>query len=257
LAEVGVKGHVVEEARRIHLPFWDLQAKVVGWQRWKQPVPGSRVETGAAGPDASALRYELREESFGRNVSFSTPACDLREFGLVGVAGRVGSMRLRPFQFDRVPVGEVICGVLKPASVALRQARLYYAARASCRNAFRPVQRVLLVRPRVRLIYYPVWRVRYRSMGGSFEVVIDGLKPRILEGSYPTVEADHLPAWIAAAATGGLVAGVNLPVALAGSIAWTTSRLVRAGVNGRKGELAAWLRRQVGGRRIAVARFKA
>ena len=81
LAEAGVKGHVVEEARRIHLPFWDLQAKVVGWQRYRERVSSpERASTSSTGfpPSVEPPQYVLREESFGRNVNYSTPACDVR-----------------------------------------------------------------------------------------------------------------------------------------------------------------------------------
>ena len=171
------------------------------------------------------------------------------------MAGRARTLQLRPFQLDRVTEGETVCAILKPASAVLRQARLYHAARSIPRNVPRPAQRVLLIRPRIRLIYYPVWRLRYRSRGRAFEAVIDGLRPQILRGFHPVVEGDSLAAWLTAAAAMGLMSAFSPSLATVGSVGWPLARMMRDGVQGRKGELTAWLRRQVGGKRVVARGF--
>jgi len=252
LSQVSVKGHVVEQAQRLHLPFWDVQAKLVGWQRYRRRLPATVNASSGLPEVVEPSQVEMKEETFGRNVSYSTAACDPREYGLTGISGRARFLSLRPFQLDRVPPDETVCAVLKPASVVLRQARLYHAARSVPRDARRPAQRVMLIRPRIRLIYYPVWRLRYRSMGRPFEAIVDGLQPHILKGSYPVVVNDALETWLAAGAAAGLLAGLSTTLGTLGAIGWSANRLLRDGVQGREGEISAWVRRQVGGKRVVV-----
>jgi hypothetical protein len=249
LRRAGVRGHVVESAQRIHLPFWYLEAKLVGWQRYhRRRATVARVGEELVLEESGAL--ELEEECFGHNVVHSSPACELREYGILGVAGKVQQLRLRPFQVESTPPGEMVCAVLSSRATVLRRARLYHAARSLPQGARKASQRVLLVRPRLRIIYYPVWRVRYRTHGQSFEAVIDGLQPTVLRGSGPRPEDDRFLPWLAAGGVAGLVAGVHPPLAAVASLAWAVARAIRDGITGRPGELAAWLHRQVGGRRL-------
>lgn len=255
LDEVGVRGHAVEKARRFHLPFWFLEAKLVGWQRYRrrrtaQPA-GVYAPTGPL-----EIEPELEEENFGHNVVYSTPACDLREFGLLGVAGRAQRLSLRPFDMESVKADETVCAVLRSRSVILRRARLYHAARVTPKLARHCVQRILLVRPRMRLIYYPVWRLRYRANGHAVEAIVDGLRPELLRGTYPEKENDRLVQWIGTGGVFGLAAGVNPILATAGTMGWVLWRLTHDEVSGRPGELAAWLHRQVGGKRFAIKNFE-
>jgi len=245
----GVRGHVVEAAERIHLPFWYLEAKLVGWQRYHRRRPTvSRVGEGLVLEEGGAL--ELEEECFGHNVVHSSPACELREFGILGVASKAQQLRLRPFQADSVPSGETVCSVLSSRATVLRRARLYYAARSLPQGARRASQRVLLVRPRLRIIYYPVWRLRYRAHGQAFEVVVDGLQPTVLRGSVPRTEDDHLLPWLVTGGVAGMAAGLNPLLAGAASLAWAVTRSIRDGISGRPGEITAWLGAQLGGRRF-------
>ncbi len=254
LLEVGVRGHAVEEAHRYHLPFWYLEAKLVGWQRYRKRRAPSPDKIHPL-PEGLAVDEEMEEESFGQNVIYSTPACDLRDFGLLGVAGRTQRLSLRPFDMDAVDPGETVCAVLRSRSVILRRARLYHAARATPKRARHCVQRILLVRPRMRLIYYPVWRLRYRAHGLAMEAVVDGLRPQVLRGTYPQREGDRLSLWIGSGGLSGLAAGVNPTLAAAGTAGWVLWRLTHDSVSGRRGELGAWLRRQVGGKRITIKNF--
>ncbi len=254
LSEVGVRGHVVEEARRFHLPFWYLEAKLVGWQRYRKKRAANREQIHPL-PESLGAGEEIEEESFGHNIIYSTPACDLRDFGLLGVAGRTQRLSLRPFELEAVASDETVCAVLRSRSVILRRARLYHAARVTPKRARHCVQRILLVRPRMRLIYYPVWRLRYRARGLAMEAAVDGLRPQLLRGSYPQREGDRLSLWIGSGGLSGLAAGVSPTLAVAGTVGWVLWRLTQDSVSGRRGELGAWLRRQVGGKRITIKSF--
>jgi len=56
------------------------------------------------------------------------------------------------------------------------------------------------VEPRVKLLYYPVWRLRYRHLGRSYELAVDGVTGELLRGTAP-----REPAAAAAAAAAGLL----------------------------------------------------
>ena len=251
LVDIDAGGHVVESATLHYLPFWDLSAKLVGWQRYRKRVASKHSRLDKFEYTESA-HIELAEEAIGRDINQSTPACDVRGFGMIGVADRLRSLKLRPFQLDRLEDHESACTVMKPRSVLMRGALLYHQARLMPADARHPRQRFSLIRPRIRLIYYPVWRLRYTASGLQHEAVIDGVKSRLVKGSYPVEEKDSLLPWLAAGGVGGFVAGLSIAASVMGLLAWSVSKMMRDGVRGRSGEMASWFNRQISGSRIVI-----
>ncbi len=250
LSARGVHGYAIESVQLFYLPFWELQGKLVGWQRYRvrreRPphAPGLAAEQA---PAKSELPPEDRvEEVVARDVTWSSPACDARDFGLAGIADRVATLQLRPLDLDRLRGDEIACAVVHPLSAAKRALRLYHCARVVPRGALDVRQRLDLLRAQASLIYYPIYRVSYRSAGVLHVACIDALRGRLLAGTRPLRTPDRTAAWLLAAALAGFLMGVHPALAVSGFLAWVLLRLrARGSTRGRVG-LGGWLSEELG-----------
>jgi hypothetical protein len=249
LRAAGVKGHAVERVRLQMLPFWQIEGKLVGWQRFEQPLAAPSEDEL---PMELRQRYESIEESLSREVVASFPACDVRTHGLMGIAHRVAGLRLRSFSLDELSGEHEACAVIHPASAALRTAREYHASRLAPANARGLKQRTTFVRTRLRIIYYPVWSLEYRSGGDAFLATIDGVSGRVLTGSRPAWSRDQSRFWLGAAAFAGWAAGLHWPLGLYALASWSFFRIRSAG----RVRLMGWLSRELTGPRRIVAKLQ-
>jgi len=69
---------------------------------------------------------------------------------------------------------------------------------------------VRIIRPRLGLVYYPLWVVRYLYRGRAFQVVVDGFSGEVIYGKAPGNVA-----YRAAVLVGGMAAGSFISVDLA------------------------------------------
>jgi len=247
LRKRGVRGSGLDSCELHYLPFWQIEGKLVGWHRFRR-----RVQR-ADGEDASlSVTMELRveEEVLSQELTASIPACDVRSFGLMGIAERAKQLRLRPFSLD---VQEERDGavarrapVLQGHAAALRQARDGRIAQMRRRDTTTLSRRVALVRTRVHLIYYPVWRLGIRHPKGRFSVDLDGLNGSILDGSYPATAVSGSRGWLAATACAGFVAGIAWVFGLVTLGAWLWHRLRRSDDVRSLADLAGWLSTELG-----------
>jgi hypothetical protein len=206
----GLRGHVVRRARLRWLPFWHVEGRLVAWTRYYERV---EVVTKEQAPRSAG--EELHEESLARPVQFSAPACELRGVALLGVAFRLGSRAMRPLAQAASGPDDVVCAVLTPPSMALRQAEATASRSLLPRRALRPLLRCTLIRTRLRLIYYPVWLLDYELRGQPYRVALDGLSGTALGGTLPRRAVRASNRWLAASALAGWLAGMSLPLAAA------------------------------------------
>jgi hypothetical protein len=258
LGEAGVRGHAVHEAVLFHIPFWQVEGKLVGWQSYqKRETVGPRsAVSNEGGRPLELTETRAVEEILSRNVVASFPACDVRGFGLLGVAHQVEHLTLRSFSIEALAVGEIACGVIHSASFALRTTRLFYASRLLPVQGSHVRQRLSLIRTRMRLIYYPMWKLRYRSAGRAYEAIVDGVRKRVVRGSHPVSLRDHAPAWLGAGGIAGFLMGVHPVLGSLAAGTWLVSRVRGADVHGRPRELAGWLTQELAGPRVGIAEFR-
>jgi hypothetical protein len=248
-----VMGFAIEQATLVHLPYWQVEGKLVGWQRYREKV--APPAGGASGsPSQPAVRDV--EETISRDVVASFPACDVRGYGLLGVAHRVAGLSLRPLSLEALGNDQIACAPVTSAAAALRSTRLYYGSRLTKPHATTTRQRLSLLRTRVRLIYYPVWRLRYRSGGRRYQATLDGMQGHLLKATLPHRVPGRAWAWSLAASASGFAAGIH-PVAGALTFGgWLLWRLRSDGLHGRPRELMGWLSRELSGARTEVREGK-
>lgn len=243
----GVRGHEVKSLRLRWLPFWQVEGRLVGWMRYRvarEAQPGEEF--------SQAGLIDLKEESVARPVQLSMAACDARGMGLLGLAYRLEGLRLRPLSLDALGPDEEACAVLMPASMALRRARDLSAAGLLPKGAQRAVVRHSLIRSHLRLIYYPLWIVRYQVRGRELQLVLDGMSGRALAGAAPRLTRDHSPSWLGAAAISGFVAGWSGALGVVASLAWAAHRSRRDAERARRIGVGAWLSDELDGSGLAV-----
>ncbi|HKK70855.1 MAG TPA: hypothetical protein VKA86_06535 [Candidatus Krumholzibacteria bacterium] len=246
LRERGIEGFAVEGARMAWLPFWHVRAKLVGWQVYRRPI---EAVPGEAAPTAAVRHQERFEELVARDVDVTLPGCDARRWGLVGVADRLSSLRLRPLAVDREAARATVCSVIVPRASARRQAELLRSTGVVPRGAVRLRQRLSLARVRMRLIYYPVWKLRFTVAGRPGEVDVDGVRARVIQGDAIVEGVSRGPLlWHATAAAAGWVAGLHPALGALGLAAWSADRFRRE-VPGSCSP-SAWLSRELVHRRL-------
>jgi hypothetical protein len=112
-----------------------------------------------------------------------------------------------------------------------------------------------LVRPRLRLIYYPIWRLEYRVSGVAHEAVVDGVRGRLLRGTASTRARANAGAWLAIAAGGGWLSGTSPVLAAAAWAGWLLHRGSRDAVRGGWRDWAGWLGRQLDPQTLGTIRI--
>ena len=257
LAERGVKGFAIEDARLAWLPFWHVRGKLVGWQVYRQVV-----ETRPSAPSSSpgevplgAIRHEERtEELVARDVDVTLPGCDARSFGLVGIADRLRSLKLRPFDHEREAKQGTVCAVVVPRAAAQQQAETLRATGVAPRNAVALKQRLSLARVRLRLVYYPVWKLHVTVDGVPAEVDVDAVRGRVVQGSIRRAVPSRALPWWGGAAAAGWFAGVHPLLGLLGLGGWMTDRLRRSDAGATPG-LLGWLSEELAPVRIRRIRL--
>jgi hypothetical protein len=239
LRERGVKGASLEAAQLLHVPFWQIEGKLVGWQRFGRPVE-TKVRRDLDGIELPLKEIEIEERSISQPLLSSIAACDSRQLGLLGIAHRAQQMRMRPFTPDET--GEdAVAVVLRGAASARRQARDTHIAKLCPRNARGLVQRFALLRCTSRLLYYPIWKFRYVSAGRHHGAVMDGMSGELLEGSYPHVLRRTDQGWFVAATASAFLAGLAGVLGLFFLGGWMFHRLRRSPNASSVADLAGWL----------------
>jgi hypothetical protein len=221
LRELGVDGHAVTSTQRVWLPFWQVEATLAGWQRY-QPRSITATKPGSAAPLPQGA--EPLEEVVARRVTASLPACDLRGWGLLGVADVVGRVRLRPMRstlFERETVMSVSMSrrasdrrVLQRKQTTVRPAGAHVLA-----------QHFQLMRPDRSLIYYPVWKLLFTVHGTASDAIVDGVSGRLLRGRIPRTVQSRSAAWWGATAASAWFGGLHPAFGALSILAWAVHRV--------------------------------
>lgn len=212
LRDRGIVGANVHHRKLAWLPFWQVRAKLVGWQvyqRTKEAAPPRRGPDGETVPSVVIREQERIEELVARDLDVSLPACDTRGWGLLGITDRLDHLRLRPFAAEREAQQAMVCSVVVPHGAAQRRAQLMRSSGLVPLGAVGVRQRLSLVRVCTRLVYYPVWKLRYTIHGVAGEADVDAIRGVVLRGDAPVVVRSRAPQWLSAASAAGWLMGVH------------------------------------------------
>ena len=258
LREGGSPSASVRERDLVWLPFWQVEAKLVGWQVYQELREAGRALRGPDGEEiAPATPRERRrvEELVARDLDLTLPACDTRSWGLLGIADRIDHLRLRPFSLERESRRATVCSVVVPRDAARRRALQLRSGGLVPRGATGVKQRVSLVRVRMRIVYYPVWKLRFTALGEPGEADVDGITGRLLRGDVPRALRSRAPFWLAVASGAGWLGGFHPALGMLGLAATTWRRGTDAGLGADGGRWLRWMGRELRSRPIAPSRI--
>lgn len=164
----------VTEVFLVHLPFWSAWGRGVAYAFGQQQV-GS----------GDNKRYEPREKKVIKEMNWNGPACEVGEFGVRQI--NLMGCPLEPFNAEALHRSGMVFEPVGSASQALETARLAFEAEVKQAAALSRVSQLFtrILRPRMGLVYYPMWVIRYLYHGRSFQVVVDGVDGQVLYGKAP------------------------------------------------------------------------
>lgn len=164
----------VTETFLVHLPFWGAWGRGLGWIFGQEAVRSNKQ-----------THYRPRERKVVQELSWNGAACEVGEFGVnqVSLEGRP----LQPFDPEALHRTGMVFEPVGSQQEALEAARLSFEERIKSKGKLDRTSQVFvrIVRPRLGLIYYPLWVVRYLYRGRSFQVVVDGFSGEVLYGKAP------------------------------------------------------------------------
>ncbi len=210
-----------ESADLFLAPFYFLRAKRVGvFTSFGQPQTMGAEAIWSMGNEGLNYRQlvkkqRLEEQSktdsrvIFNDVERSFPAVNLEDWGLnefepdkVIVANELELNRYRRDELDKLGV------VLEPRLSAKERVEQIFKTPelASVKDNTQVVEQ------RVELIYYPVWRIRWRYRGRAFQTTIDGVTGKFLFTRVPAKERARVVWLLAVSAAVGLSIGKLLKI---------------------------------------------
>ena len=188
------RNHTLDEAFLVHLPFWAVWGRGVAYA-FGQVQVGSRKNR----------RWEPREKKTAREMNWNCPACEVGEFGVRQVA--LDGCPLEPFAPDALHRSGMVFEPVGSEAAALETARRSFdeTIRGEVNMGRTAQVFTRLVRPRLGLVYYPLWVLRYHYRGRAFQVVVDGVTGQVLYGKAPGSVGYRAGVLVAGMAAGALI----------------------------------------------------
>jgi hypothetical protein len=189
----------VTETFLAYLPFWAGWGRVLAWGFGERKVGSGDNE-----------RYEPREVRVVEEMSWNGAACDVGEFGVSQVP--LNDQQLQPYNVDSLHRSGLVFEPVGSTTDADTAAKQSFAARVQGKLGLDRVSQVFTrtVRPRLGLVYYPLWVTRYTYRSRTFQVVVDGATGQVLYGRAPGNNLYRAGVLVAGMASGALI-GIDLP----------------------------------------------
>lgn len=189
----------VSEIFLVHLPFWAV------WGRAAAYAFG-QVEVGSG----DNKHYEAREKKAIREMNWNCPACEVGEFGVRQIS--LDGCTLNPFNAEELHRTGMVFEPVGSEQAAMEAARSSFEEKIKKELSMDRTSQIFtrVLRPRLGLLYYPLWVVRYLYRGRSFQVVVDGFDGKVLYGKAPGSVAYRAGVLIAGMAAGSIVT-VDVP----------------------------------------------
>jgi hypothetical protein len=153
----------VTESFLVHLPFWTLWSRALGWA-FGQKRDGS----------GKHRHYEPREVRLASDMVWSGAACDVAEFGVASVT--LTNQTLEPFSGEHLHATGMVFEPVGSVAEAEEAAQASFDAAARGSAGLDRLNQLFMrfVNRRFGLVYYPLWALRYTYRNRSFQVVVDG-----------------------------------------------------------------------------------
>ncbi|MHB8133729.1 MAG: TFIIB-type zinc ribbon-containing protein [Anaerolineaceae bacterium] len=164
----------LSDAFLVFVPFWNIDGHGLGWGFGKK-----RVGSG------DNQRYVPKEIRVSEELHWNCAACDVSEFGVNHV-----KIDDRPtFPFDQIDLHRSGL-VFEPVGSSTETLKLANQAfedhlKERIRLDRQTQLFVRIVKPKLSLVYYPLWIIRYIVQGRAFQVVVDGFSGEVIYGKAP------------------------------------------------------------------------
>lgn len=199
VARDAARSSQVSEVILVYLPFWAAWGRGLGWAFGREQV-GS----------GDNRRYEPREVQVAEELSWNGAACDVGEFGVTVIS--LKERALEPFNADALHSAGMVFEPVGSAVEALQNAQTEFETLVREKTRLDQISQtfVRIVRPRLGLVYYPLWVVRYLYRGRSFQTAVDGFSGEILYGKAPGSVLYRSVALVAGMAAGAFIS-IDVP----------------------------------------------
>jgi hypothetical protein len=164
----------IDERFLVYLPFWTIWGRVAAWVFGEK-----RVGSG------NNRRYEPREERVVKEMTWTSAACDVGEFGVSQV--NLTDQPVEPFNAEALHDAGMVFEPVSSFTQAREDAERQFQEQVRRTAGLDRLSQVFirLFRHRSGLVYYPLWVVRYLYRGRAFQVVVDGFSGKVLYGKAP------------------------------------------------------------------------
>lgn len=189
----------------LFIPFWRVQARLIGWVSGQAPVKDEIIEEMTEGPEGGHLRKKILHsggEPLKRMLvqwqETTVPAVDATELGILRYQWEDKTLKLLPFSPQVIKEGYVLTPRLTALKVR-REAEANFLKRvlAPYKNHSDFFHRVKLLRTQVTLFYYPIWLVRGVFRGMDIRRVIDAIDGQVIlaDQLFPQLTKDTEKGW--------------------------------------------------------------
>lgn len=175
----------------IYLPYWRVQAFVVGWLFGRV-----RKDKDSTKP----VEVEIFEE-----MAWNDAAVDVAEYGVHQV--RLSKDQLQPYDDEALHSEAMVFEPVESPTEAAAEADDHFIHRARSHRHLttRYFEKYQFLRRRFALVYYPLWVGRYAYKQRNYQVVVDGVNGNVLYGKAPGNIYYRAAALVAGMALGNLL----------------------------------------------------
>jgi hypothetical protein len=205
--------------RLIHVPFWRLRGRLMGWVSGEKSAPVKAETVSDAPGGSSQVRATVREERrpysrlVFKRVDWSAPACVLPCLGLQGISLRTDFLDWDVLD-DRKRSEHTTALPVRSERRVRRDALSYLERLAVPAGTSIRASRFQFFDSRLSLYYYPVYLLRYECAGRLRTITIDGANGAVVRGDVPQRRRIDSKKLFFAPAALAFLAGAWLPLAL-------------------------------------------
>ncbi len=164
----------ITEMFPVFIPFWRINAKVIGW------VLGDVKKR-----SGNNTTYKPVERHVHENYEYTCPACDIGEFGVKWVD--LKGDEIRPFHLETVQSHGMTFGAMTTPADTIKlcdQKFMEWGEKSAGIDRIN-FSRLHKVGSRCSLVYYPLWVTRYEFKNRIYQVTADGESGELLYGRAP------------------------------------------------------------------------
>lgn len=161
----------IKETFLVYLPYWRVQALVTGFMLGREK----------SGKDSTRpVEAKIQEEMFWNDA-----AVDVSEFGVHSAPLR--DPDFEPYNADALHLEGMVFEPSESPTDAVAEAERHFTYRARQKRNLKTkfFEKFHVLRPRLGLVYYPLWVTRYEYRQRNYQVVVDGVGGKVLYGKAP------------------------------------------------------------------------